>query len=142
MKPYLLDNLLSSSGKGAAGPGEEMIIGQDKKERQELICEVFANLVKITQVDYMQVVLKNFLINDYDHQLSYSVCNMIHVLRQMITNCFNTSKDSEQPTVDYYNLTNPIYIELTEQVLKQYISSFDEAQSSSQMEDSESSLCS
>lgn len=81
MKPFVLDNLLSSGGKGAEGPGEEMIIGKDKKERQELICEVFASLIKITQVDYVQVILKNFLINDYDHQLSYSVFNMIFVLR-------------------------------------------------------------
>ena len=80
MKPHLLENLCSG-GTGAEGPGEDMIIGKDKKERQELICEVFANLVKITQVDYVQVILNNFLINDYDHQLSYSSCNMILVLR-------------------------------------------------------------
>jgi hypothetical protein len=58
-----------------------MVIGQDKVERQEVICAMFAHVVKITEVEYVKVIIKHFLISDYDKQMASNVCNMVYVLR-------------------------------------------------------------
>ena len=52
--------------------------------------------------------------------MSDSKTNMINVLHNMINNL-------QGADVEYYNLTNGVYFELIEQLLKQYITSFEEA---------------
>lgn len=91
LQPFFIDNLLNSiDPKGDKDCAEDMIIGQDKVQRQALICSIFAYLIKITDVEYIKVIIKNFLVSDYDKQLAYNVCNMVFVLRQMLTNCYIT----------------------------------------------------
>ena len=83
-KHYLVDGLLADENSNK----EEFVIAQDKVARKELICAVFANLIKITDVDFIKVALKYFLINDYDHLGSTNPCNFINVLHKMIANCY------------------------------------------------------
>ena len=45
---------------------KDMVIDKDKYGRMGLICAIYGNLIKITEVKYMQVILKHFLIQDYD----------------------------------------------------------------------------
>ena len=60
---------------------------------------------------------------------------MIFVLNQMINNCYIDSagksiamkEDEDASGVDYYNLTNDVYIQLIDELLKLYITNFEEA---------------
>jgi hypothetical protein len=83
-KHYLVDGLLADQNASK----EEFVIAQDKVARKDLICAVYANLIKITDVDFVKVALKYFLINDYDSLGSNNPTNFINVMHQMISNCY------------------------------------------------------
>lgn len=51
-----LDQLLTDDESG------EMVINKDKIARSGLVCSIFSSLVKITEVDYVSVILKHFLV--------------------------------------------------------------------------------
>lgn len=125
-KHYLVDGLLADDNGGK----EEFVIAQDKVARKELICAVYANLIKITDVDFIKVALKYFLINDYDNLGATNPCNFINVLHQMIANCYIGGQ-----TLEFSNLTNDVYIQLIETLLKFYTIHYAEAQTQNQRSD-------
>ena len=59
INPYNINTFLENKAS-------EEIIGGDKIKRQGLICAIFSNLIKITDYKYISVMLKHFLISDYD----------------------------------------------------------------------------
>lgn len=75
-KHYLVDGLLADESSSK----EEFVIAQDKVARKELICGIYRNLIKITDVEFIKVALKYFLINDYDNLGTNNPCNFINVL--------------------------------------------------------------
>lgn len=102
-KHYLVDGLLADENNSK----EEFVIAQDKVARKGLICAVYANLIKITDVDFIKVALKYFLINDYDSLGTTNPCNFVNVLHQMISNCYIGGQ-----TLEFSNLTNDVYVQL------------------------------
>jgi len=56
---------------------------------------------------------------------------MVTVLNHMINNCYIDAARTEDTeaalSIDYYNLTNDIYVSLIEELLRSYITNFEEA---------------
>lgn len=73
---YLIDGILSDD----TGDKNDYVIGEDKVTRKGVICAIFSNLIKITDVKFIRVMLKHFLINDYDKVMANNPCNFIFVL--------------------------------------------------------------
>jgi len=132
VKPNVIKSLLE-------GTAEEEIINKDKWTRMPLICSLFSHLMKITDPATIQVILDHFLIRDYDHKggskQNANPCNMIFVLNQMINNCYidaagkprSEGAEDSNLSIDYYNLTNDAYISLIDELLKAYITNFEES---------------
>ena len=79
VKPYVVEVLI----KGAE---ESMEINKEKYLRQGLVCAILSCLIDITEVKYIDLVVKHFLIQDYDKNLASNPQNMIAVLNQMLDN--------------------------------------------------------
>lgn len=111
VKPHFVSDLLKNDD-------EAEVINKDKFQRKELVCAMYSNLVKITDVDFVKTIVNNYLIDDYD---SKSGTDMLQVLSQMIFNCFvKRTGEEDEPMIDSSNLTNAIYAELIEVLLKNY----------------------
>ena len=133
VKPNVIKSLL----EGTEAADEQ--IDKDKWKRMPVICSLMSNLMKMTDVHMIQVILDEFLIRDYDHKggskVSANPLNMIFVLNQMINNCYidsagksiSMNDDQQEASVDYYNLTNDVYIQLIDELIKLYISNFEES---------------
>jgi len=111
IKPAYLQSLFTDEDDDNA-----MIIDKFKIERKPLICAIFVNLARITDLDFVKVVVDNCLVHDFD----YAGSNMIGILEEMIQNEeWLRGKEDERAeegkggeSTAAYNLTNPLYMEL------------------------------
>lgn len=85
-----------------------------------MICAILSCLIDITEVKYIELIVKNFLIQDYDKNLASNPQNMIAVLNQMLDNTIQKEEESKTE-IPYYNLTNPIFVELIQTLVNHFL---------------------
>ena len=114
VKPHLIDALMQDDS-------DQAMIGKSRTNRKELVCSIFYYLVKVTDVGFVQSLVKHSLVSS--KQFSSEVNpkrDAVSILMAMIENCFERKGGS----VDYSNLSNPVYSLLINQLLEEFIQSF------------------
>lgn len=61
---------------------EIITIDKFKIERKPLICAIFVNLVRFSDLAFVKIIVDNFLVHDFD----YFGANMVGILQEMIQN--------------------------------------------------------